>query len=118
MELDTTRFHRFGDSSMTSPISFSGGLPPLPPLARLPPATSGLGSATLGRGAGNVNFQDVLLKSIEQVNEVDRHSQSMIAGAITGEEYTQAEIFTAVKKADLALRTMLQIRNKLLEAYN
>ncbi len=98
---------------MTSPIGFSGGLPPL---GRLPPAS--FEPAATGRTGGSVNFQDVLLKSIEQVNEVDRQSQSMIAGAITGEDYTQAEIFTAVKKADLALRTMLQIRNKLLDAYN
>src|SRR5258708_6255125 len=104
---------------MTAPIGFSGGLPPL---GILPPAglgsASAFGSAAAGRTAGGVNFQDVLLKSIEQVNELDRQSQSMIAGAITGEEYTQAEIFTAVKKADLALRTMLQIRNKLMDAYN
>ena len=79
---------------------------------------AGVDSASLRPAGGNVNFQDVLLKSIEQVNELDRQSQSMIAGALTGEEYTQAEIFTAVKKADLALRTMLQIRNKLLDAYN
>ena len=98
---------------MTPPIGISGGLPPL---ARLTSATSG--SPASGQATGNVNFQDVLLKSIEQVNQLDRQSQSMIAGAITGEEYTQAEVFTAVKKADLALRTMLQIRNKLLEAYN
>jgi len=104
---------------MTSPIGFSGGLPPL---GILPPVSSGaasvLGAPAAGRAAGSVNFQDVLLKSIEHVNELDRQSQSMIAGAITGEEYTQAEIFTAVKKADLALRTMLQIRNKLMDAYN
>jgi flagellar hook-basal body complex protein FliE len=101
---------------MTSPISFSGSLSPLRPLAPLgtdPAATSNAGS-----GPGPVSFQDVLLKSLEQVNEIDRQSQSMIAGALTGEDYTQAEVFTAVKKADLALRTMLQIRNKLLDAYN
>jgi flagellar hook-basal body complex protein FliE len=98
---------------MITPISFSGGLSPL---ARSTPATSG--SPAFAQATGNVDFQDVLLKSIEQVNQLDRQSQSMIAGAITGEEYTQAEVFTAVKKADLALRTMLQIRNKLLDAYN
>ena len=97
---------------MISPISFSGGLPPL---GRLPAA--GVDSASLGRAGSNVSFQDVLLKSIEQVNELDRQSQTLIAGALTGEDHTQAEIFTAVKKADLAFRTMLQIRNKLLEAY-
>jgi len=98
---------------MTSPISFSGGLPSLRPL---PLSESEI--AGNSRAAGGLNFQDVLMKSLEQVNEFDRQSQSMIAGALTGEDYTQAEVFTAVKKADLALRTMLQIRNKLLDAYN
>jgi flagellar hook-basal body complex protein FliE len=98
---------------MTSPISFTGGLPPLRPLS-LAESENALSS----RASGGLNFQDVLLKSLEQVNDLDRQSQSMIAGALTGEDYTQAEVFTAVKKADLALRTMLQIRNKLLDAYN
>ena len=98
---------------MTSPISFSGGLSLQRPLA--PP---GAELAATGTAAGPISFQDVLLKTLEHVNEIDRQSQSMIAGALTGEDYTQAEVFTAVKKADLALRTMLQIRNKLLDAYN
>src|SRR5262245_6948173 len=98
---------------MTAPISFSGGLPPLRPLS-LAETDAAAGS----RAAEGISFQDVLMKSLEQVNELDRQSQAMIAGALTGEDYTQAEVFTAVKKADLALRTMLQIRNKLLDAYN
>ena len=97
---------------MPTPISFSGALPPVD---RFPAFDAG-GAAP--PGAGGVSFQDFLLKSLDQVNELDRQSQSLIAGSITGEELTQAEIFTAVKKADLAFRTMLQIRNKLLEAYN
>src|SRR5262245_2410175 len=102
---------------MTSPVSFSGALPPLERLSvrSIEPARL---DSTGGNTTGSVSFQDVLLKSLEQVNELDRQSQSMIAGALTGDEYTQAEVFTAVKKADLAFRTMLQIRNKLLEAYN
>jgi flagellar hook-basal body complex protein FliE len=98
---------------MTAPISFSGGQYPL---GRLPSAR--INAAFPGKAAGSASFQDVLLKSLEQVNELDRQSQSLIAGALTGQEHTQAEIFTAVKKADLAFRTMLQIRNKLLDAYN
>jgi len=103
---------------MTSPVSFSGALPPLERLSLRgiePGRPDGAGGSN---STGNVSFQDVLLKSLEQVNELDRQSQSMIAGALTGDDYTQAEVFTAVKKADLAFRTMLQIRNKLLEAYN
>jgi len=38
--------------------------------------------------------------------------------ALSGEDITQVEVMAAVKKADLALRKMLQVRNKLLDAYN
>ncbi len=99
---------------MTSPIvAFSGGLLPLGSLS-----AAEAGSAGDFRPQGGIDFQNLLMKSIGGVNELDRDSQSMIAGALTGEDLTQAEVFTAAKKADLALRTMLQIRNKLLDAYN
>ena len=35
-----------------------------------------------------------------------------------GGDITQVEVFSAFKKADLALRMLLQIRNGVLEAYN
>lgn len=68
--------------------------------------------------AGSVSFQDVLFQSLQQVNNLDQQSQLAMAGALTDGDLTQAEVLTSVRKADLALRTMLQIRNKMLEAYN
>ena len=97
---------------MPAPVNFSS----LPTFSPLVPA--GADPARTSSPSGSVSFQDVLLKSLDQVNELDRTSQSIIAGALTGDDFTQAEVFTAVKKADLALRTMLQIRNKLVDAYN
>lgn len=35
----------------------------------------------------------------------------------TGGEVSPAEVFTAVQKADLAFRMMMQVRNKLVQAY-
>src|SRR5262245_38061352 len=67
---------------------------------------------------GGASFQDLLFQSLGQANVFERQAEEAVAGAITGDDLTQAEIFTAMKKADLALRTMLQIRNKLVEAYN
>lgn len=92
---------------------------------RLPPPTAAsplfnsnaVGDARSATAAGP-GFQDVLLQSLNQVNELDRHSQTAIATGLAENDLSQAEVFTAVKKADLALRTMLQIRNKLLDAYN
>lgn len=72
-------------------------------------------------GEKQVDFQEVLFRSLDQVNRLDAESQNAIAQGLAADgegEMTQAEIFMAVKKADLAFRTMLQIRNKVLEAYN
>ena len=98
---------------MTDPI---GGLGRISPGAA--PGLQALTAEGEGAAAGGVNFGDVFLKSLEQVNQLDRQAQAGIASGLTGEDLTQAEIFTAVKKADLAFRTMMQIRNKLVDAYN
>lgn len=84
--------------------------------ARWPNGAEGIETAGAAESTG-LRFEDVLTQSIEKVNDFDREAQGKIAGLLTGEDLTQAEVFTAVKKADLAFRTMLQIRNKLLEAY-
>jgi flagellar hook-basal body complex protein FliE len=75
-------------------------------------------AASEGTLEGKVSFRDVLWQSLGEVNEFDRKAQSAVASALTSDDLTQAEVFTAVKQADLAFRTMLQIRNKLVDAYN
>jgi flagellar hook-basal body complex protein FliE len=66
---------------------------------------------------GGVNFQDLLLQSISQVNSADASAQAAIQESLMGGDITQVEVFTAVKKADLSLRMLLQMRNKAMEAY-
>jgi flagellar hook-basal body complex protein FliE len=76
------------------------------------------GTSIRSAASPEISFQDVLLQSIEQVNEIDRESQAAVAMGLTGGDLTQAEVMTSMKRADLAFRTMLQIRNKLVDAYN
>lgn len=75
------------------------------------PATAGLSGATSPR------FDDILWRSLYEVSQLDSASQSAIAESISGGEITQAEALTAMRKADLALRMTIQIRNKLVDAY-
>jgi len=75
------------------------------------PATAGLSGATSPR------FDDILWRSLNEVSQMDAASQSAIAESISGGEITQAEALTAMRKADLALRMTIQIRNKLVDAY-
>ncbi|VAX39805.1 hypothetical protein MNBD_PLANCTO02-2792, partial [hydrothermal vent metagenome] len=53
-----------------------------------------------------------------QVNQTELTAQAAIEESLAGGEITQVEVFTAMKKADLSLRMLMQIRNKVISAYN
>ncbi|QDU09526.1 flagellar hook-basal body complex protein FliE [Gimesia aquarii] len=86
---------------------FSPGIPPV-----------GFNDNTANSVASDVSFKDMMLQSLENVNQIQAQSQQSIERGLLGEDITQAEVFSSIKKADLALRMMVQMRNKLLEAYN
>jgi flagellar hook-basal body complex protein FliE len=73
-------------------------------------------AAALG-GTGARPFQEVLLDSIEQVNALQQDAQRTVETLALGGEVSPIEVLTAVQKADLAFRMMLQVRNKLVQAY-
>ena len=63
-------------------------------------------------------FKDVLLSSIREVNDAQLEADRAVEALFTGEAVNPAEVLTAVQKADLAFRMMMQIRNKLVAAYD
>jgi flagellar hook-basal body complex protein FliE len=48
---------------------------------------------------------------------LEGESQAAIAEGLTGGDLTNAEVMASARKADLALRMMIQVRNKLVDAY-
>lgn len=62
-------------------------------------------------------FQEVLLDALGETNRLESESQAAIAQGLTGGDLTNAEVMASARKADLALRMMLQVRNKLVDAY-
>ena len=82
------------------------------PLA-LPKTTGTVQSAP----ADGKSFKDVLLDSIREVNSMQQSADRAVEQLTTGGDISPAEVLTAVQKADLAFRMMMQIRNKLLVAY-
>lgn len=63
-------------------------------------------------------FKDFLIDSIKEVNAMQTQANKAVETLMTGGEVNPAEVLTAVQKADLAFRTMLQIRNKLTQSYD
>ncbi len=66
---------------------------------------------------GASSFKDALLSSIEEVNSMQQQADQAVERLATGEDVSPAEVLTAVQKADIAFRMMMQMRNKLVQAY-
>jgi flagellar hook-basal body complex protein FliE len=67
--------------------------------------------------AAQDSFKDYLLDSIQQVNSMQKDADSAVEKLMTGGDVNPAEVLTAVQKADLAFKMMIQVRNKLVAAY-
>lgn len=66
---------------------------------------------------GDKDFKSVLMDSINEVNRLQNEADEARINLVTGKSDNVAEVFTAVKKAELAFQTLMQIRNKLESAY-
>jgi len=66
---------------------------------------------------GSPSFKDFLLESISEVNSMQQAADQAVEKLVTGGEVNPAEVLTAVQKADIAFRMLLQVRNKIVDAY-
>jgi len=66
---------------------------------------------------GSASFKDFLLSSIEEVNAMQQAADRAVEQLAVGGDVNPAEVLTAVQKADIAFRMMMQIRNKIVQAY-
>jgi flagellar hook-basal body complex protein FliE len=98
---------------MTASIS-NLGVNQLPPL---PNSAIGAGAAGVGSAEGTTSFKDFLLNSIHEVNSMQQDANRAVETLATGGDIGPAEVLTAVQKADIAFRMMMQVRNKLVSAY-
>jgi flagellar hook-basal body complex protein FliE len=70
-----------------------------------------------GKEIGAPDFGDVLKDAISTVNEVQRQSDLEIQKLMTGESQDLHATLIAVQKADLSFQMMMQVRNKIIQAY-
>lgn len=76
-----------------------------------------LGATQQLTGPDQSAFKDLLIDTIKQVNTMQQDANQAVENLMTGGEANPAEVLTAVQKADLAFRMTMQIRNKLMQAY-
>jgi flagellar hook-basal body complex protein FliE len=67
--------------------------------------------------AGEKSFKDILQDSIENVNRLQKEADVMLEKYTKG-EVGQDQVMVAFKKSQIAFEALLQIRNKLVEAFD
>ena len=89
---------------------------PITSLPLAPPSLPALNLQPAGAN-GAQPFKNVLLEALEQVNTMQSQANEAVEQLVTGGDVNPAEVLTTLQKADMSFRMMLQIRNKLVQAY-
>ena len=79
-----------------------------------PGGTQGSTSTTTADGK---DFKTLLMDNLDQVNRLQQEAQTATEKLATGQTDNVAEVFSAVRKADVAFSLLMQIRNQLTDAY-
>jgi flagellar hook-basal body complex protein FliE len=103
-----------------TPISASNPFPASPlninqlgQKAGFTPQTNELGAA----GGTQQPFKNMLLEALDQVNNMQQEADQAVQQLVTGGDVNPAEVLTSLQKADMSFKLMLQIRNKLVSAW-
>mgnify|MGYP003591709256 CR=1 FL=1 len=67
--------------------------------------------------AGEASFQDVLKGLVDKVDSLQKTADESIKGLVTGETTNIHDVSMKLEEAGVAFELMMQIRNKLLDAY-
>lgn len=80
--------------------------------------TIGMSAPGSVSSASGETFADTLKKAVDGVNELQKSSDKAMADLATGRTDNVADVMITAEKADIALRVMTQVRNKIIDAYS
>ncbi len=95
---------------MADPISPQRVTPPLPisPAGPVRPAE---------KSEPGGDFAAMLRGQLERVNQMQAEADEGVRRILTGEAQNVTEVFTAARKAQVAFSLLMEMRNKLVDAY-
>lgn len=74
--------------------------------------------AQKGQREGSGQFAEVLKNALQEVDTLQKESNSEIQKVLAGEVKDVHSAMIAMQKADLSFQMLMQVRNKLVEAYH
>lgn len=94
---------------MSNPISNVGaqGIKPVVPSA-----------PTVKPGGSGDDFAQMMRAQLEQVGKLQTDADDQVAKLVSGQSDNMTEVFVATRKAQVAFSLLMEIRNKLVDAYD
>ena len=89
------------------------------PIGTTGAATSGLvgQAAAAAQDDASITFSDALARALGQVEDAQTHATDVIGQFLNGEDVELHEVMAAAEEAGIALEMLVEMRNKLVEAY-
>ncbi|HRK30081.1 MAG TPA: flagellar hook-basal body complex protein FliE [Tepidisphaeraceae bacterium] len=88
----------------------------IPTTGVTPPTTST--AISTAPTAGGASFSDMLKNSIDEVAKLQQDASQATQDLLTGRTEDVTGVFTAMEKSDVAFKTLLAIRGKLMDAFD
>jgi len=101
---------------VADPLGLIGGAGGIQP-AR-PGQVGGAGSAGGGQPADGPSFKDLLMDNLKEVNQLQQDATKAIEDLQAGRRNDLESVLVATEQADSAFRLLLQVRNKVIDAYD
>jgi flagellar hook-basal body complex protein FliE len=74
-------------------------------------------SLDAGGDSGGMNFGAVLKNAINSVDQVNANAGAQVSNVLAGGGGDMTGVMIAVEKADVSFQLMMQVRNKIVSAY-
>jgi flagellar hook-basal body complex protein FliE len=81
------------------------------------PVGGAIGGLDSSEGADGLSFGAVLKNAVDSVNAVNNNAGVQINNLIAGRGGDMSSVMIAVEKADASFQLMMQVRNKIVSAY-
>jgi flagellar hook-basal body complex protein FliE len=96
---------------MTMPIA-PRGLPPI-----VSPLERGGGAGGIALPTGEGSFGDLLTRALGDVQDSQQNRDDTVAAFLRGEPVELHQVMAAAEEASLSLQMLVEVRNKLTDAY-
>ena len=87
------------------------------PIQGLPQPHVDYGTSVASEQQGGSEFLDTLRNAVGQVKDLQSQADTQVASLLSGDGQDVHSAMIAVEKANLAFELMLQVRNKMVSAY-